>query len=65
MKTKPFDCVEMKNQIQAELLSEYEGLSEDEIRKRRHDRIHADPILSNLVNRVGARDVEKIHGTMR
>ena len=34
-KTKTFDCVEMKNRIQAELREEYEGLSEDEIAARR------------------------------
>ena len=29
---KSFDCVEMKNRIQAELQEEWKGLSDDEIR---------------------------------
>ncbi|RJP25129.1 MAG: hypothetical protein C4527_17525 [Candidatus Omnitrophota bacterium] len=31
---KKFDCVEMKNAIQAQLRKEYEGLSDEEIRTR-------------------------------
>ena len=34
-KTKVFDCVEMKNRIQAEISKENEGLSEVEITERR------------------------------
>jgi hypothetical protein len=32
---KPFDCVEMKNRIQAKLFREYEGLSAEEERGKR------------------------------
>lgn len=35
MKNKPFDCVTMKNEIQAKLLEEHKGLSDDEIARRR------------------------------
>ena len=35
MKKKAFDCVEMKNRIQAERAKEYAGLSEEEIAARR------------------------------
>ena len=34
-KPKPFDAVEMKNRIQAELRREHEGLSDGEIERRR------------------------------
>ena len=34
-KVKTFDCVEMKNEIQAKLAKEHEGLSDEEIRRRR------------------------------
>jgi len=34
-KPKPFDAVEMKNCIQAQLRKEHEGLSEEEIERRR------------------------------
>lgn len=33
-KKKSFDCVEMKNEIQARLAREYRGLTADEIRNR-------------------------------
>ena len=34
-RTKSFDCVEMKNAIQAQLRKEYEGLDDAEILRRR------------------------------
>ncbi len=39
MATKPktFDCVEMKNRIQAELLAEKERLGEAEVKRRHRD----------------------------
>jgi len=33
-KKKSFDCVEMKNAIQARLLKEYAGLTDEEVRAR-------------------------------
>ena len=36
-KPKTFDCVAMKNAIQAEMLKRQEGLSEEEIHRRRHE----------------------------
>jgi hypothetical protein len=36
-KTKTFDCVEMKNRIQAELLAEKERLGEVEMARRRKE----------------------------
>lgn len=34
-KKKDFDCVEMKNQIQAQIARENEGLTDEEIREKR------------------------------
>ncbi len=34
-----FDCIEMKNRIQAELLNEYEGLTAEEERQKRLHRL--------------------------
>lgn len=36
---KPFDCVELKNRIQAELLREYQGLTPEEERRKRHQKL--------------------------
>ncbi len=36
-KPKSFDCVEMKNSIQAHLRKEHKGLSDEEIDRRRRD----------------------------
>ncbi|MGD0897457.1 MAG: hypothetical protein ABR915_06440 [Thermoguttaceae bacterium] len=33
--SKSFDCVEMKNAIQARLRKEHEGLSDEEVERRR------------------------------
>jgi len=47
-KKKTFDCVEMKNEIQAKLLKRYEGMSDEEIRADQDRRLSADPILGPL-----------------
>lgn len=39
VRTKTFDCVEMKNAIQRKLSEEWKGLSDDEIRRRIHHRL--------------------------
>ena len=36
---EPFDCVDMKDRIQAELLREYEGMSSEEERRKRLDKL--------------------------
>jgi hypothetical protein len=36
-KNKEFDCVEMKNAIQAQLRKENEGLTDEEIARRRRE----------------------------
>ncbi|HOZ46735.1 MAG TPA: hypothetical protein PLO37_14525 [Candidatus Hydrogenedentes bacterium] len=40
-KKKPFDCVEMKDRIQAKLLEEYEGLTPEEERAKRLQKLAA------------------------
>ena len=46
---KDFDCVEMKRQIQEELMREAEALGEEEAHKRQWQRVLDDPILGPLV----------------
>ncbi len=46
---KDFDCVEMKNRIQEELLREVQLLSEEEAQKRQWQRVLDDPILGPFV----------------
>lgn len=62
MKTKTFDCVEMKNRLQRKRLNEYEGLSLEEREKRMRERIQGDPILGpvyrELINRREYRHLE-------
>lgn len=51
---KAFDCLQMKDEIQARILSDEAGLTDDEIQARRRERILADPVLGrwfeNLVS---------------
>ncbi len=47
-KIKSFDCVEMKNEIQREMLEKYEGLTPEEIRREQRSEIENDPILGPL-----------------
>lgn len=47
-KEKKFECVRMKDEIQAKLLKEYEGLSDDEIHELRRRKIEADLILGPI-----------------
>ena len=57
-KVKEFDCVEMKNRIQAELLERYKGMSDEEIREDRDRRIQANPILGPFYRRLtGKKDL--------
>jgi len=47
-KVKDFDCVEMKNRIQAELIERHKGMNEEEIEADQRKRIEANPILGPL-----------------
>lgn len=51
MKNKKFDCVEMKNQIQAKILQEFAGLTPKEQKRLTEDRIKSDPILGPVWSR--------------
>lgn len=42
---KTFDCVEMKNTIQQQLLAEERDVARGELTQRRRHRIETDPIL--------------------
>ena len=48
MKKKSFDCVAMKNKIQAKLLEEYRGVPEEEVRLLRRQKLESDPSLARL-----------------
>ena len=47
-KKKEFDCVEMKNEIQAKLLKRYEGMTDEEIRADQDRRLSAAPVLGPI-----------------
>lgn len=47
-RTKTFDCVRMKEEIQAELLERHQGMTEEEIREDEEKRIKASPILEPI-----------------
>lgn len=51
-KVKDFDCVEMKNRIQAELLEHYRGMTQEEIEEDQRRRIEADPISGPFYRRM-------------
>lgn len=60
MKTKTFDCIAMKDRIQAELLREWEGLSDAEIRIRiQHDLETSDTPVARWWRRIAKRDKEQ------
>lgn len=53
MARKQFDCVEMKNQIQAQMQKEYEGLTDEEVRRRiRHRLETSDSIVAQKWRRM-------------
>jgi len=47
-KVKDFDCVEMKNRIQADLRERFKGMTEEEIDGEQRRRLEANPILGPL-----------------
>jgi hypothetical protein len=54
---KTFDCVEMKNAIQARRRQEYEGLTDDEIRRRIQDKLStSDDIVARKWRRIAERE---------
>jgi hypothetical protein len=59
---KDFDCVEMKNRIQAQLLDAFKGLTPEEERELRRKMIAEDPILSHLLSMKKRPDDEENKG---
>ncbi|TFH14514.1 MAG: hypothetical protein E4H02_09730 [Lentisphaerales bacterium] len=54
-KKKSFDCVEMKNRIQAELQEEWRGMSDDEIRTEISDTLSkSDSPVAQLWKRISS-----------
>jgi hypothetical protein len=51
---KPFDCVQMKWDIQQRLLDELERLSPEQSRRMQQERIAADPLLGPFLQKVVA-----------
>jgi len=49
---KEFDCVEMKAEIQEQLLREVAELGEEEAQRRRADRLSRDPILGSFLRTI-------------
>jgi hypothetical protein len=56
---KDFDCVQMKWDIQQELLEEEQQLGKEEARRRRDERVRNDPILGPFLRRVEAYERKK------
>lgn len=46
---KTFDCIEMKRQIQRDMLEEYRGMPEVDARRVELERIAADPLFRRFV----------------
>ena len=51
-KTKPFDCVQMKWDIQRKLQAEYPGASEMERRRLQMERVRQNPVLGPLLAQI-------------
>jgi hypothetical protein len=51
---KEFDCVQMKTEIQEQLLREVSELGEDEAQRRRAERLARDPILGAFLRKMMA-----------
>ena len=49
---KEFDCVQMKWDIQQQLLNESRGMSQEEVRRTQQQRIAADPLLGPFLQKV-------------
>ena len=59
---KSFDCVEMKNQIQARIMADDEGLSDAEIRSRRQRMLEtSDSLVARKWREIRERQDQKQH----
>lgn len=56
-KAKEFDCVRMKDEIQARLMREYKGLTDEQIRRRRARKLATSKSpIAQLWRKLQARD---------
>ena len=56
---KEFDCVQMKSDIQQQLLREIEELGEEEARRRQRERVMSNPILGPFLRAKTAREIDE------
>ena len=49
---KKFDCVQMKNEIQAKILKQLEGLSPEQARQAKRSLVEKDPVLADFAKRM-------------
>lgn len=52
LKTKKFDCVKMKRDIQRDILDEFENIPEEEARKEMRRQIKKDPVLGPFLRKL-------------
>jgi hypothetical protein len=52
MKSKKFDCVRMKDEIQQQIRRDFAGIPEDQALKVRMQQVAEDPILGPLYRRL-------------
>ena len=59
-KAKAFDCVRMKDEIQARLLREYKGMTDEQVRRRRARKLATSQSpIAKLWRELQARDKEQ------
>ena len=51
MKSKTFDCVKMKHDIQQAILRDLAGLSPEQQRRKTEEMIESDPVLARIWRR--------------
>jgi hypothetical protein len=59
-KTRTFDCVDMKREIQARMAAEYAGLTPDAARLRRRQEIEDDPAMARFVRHIRSRPARQL-----
>ena len=66
MKKKAFDCVEMKNAIQAKLRKEYEGLTPEEVNEKRREKLAtSDDVVARKWRRLAQAEEDRKAKTTR
>jgi hypothetical protein len=52
LKTKKFDCVKMKQDIQTSILKEFKGVPDEQARQAKRRQIETDPALGPFLKRL-------------